>query len=82
MFSVRLPDDLEKKIKILSEKKKLNKSEIVREAIQEYIAKDETEEHPYTLGEDLFGRYSSGNSNLSDTYKEGVKEKIRAKRSD
>lgn len=82
MFSVRLPSDLENKINNLAEKKRLNKSEIVREALQEYITKDETEEQPYALGKDLFGRYSSGNDNLSETYKERIKEKIRAKRPD
>ena len=82
MFSVRLPSDLEKKINILAEKKRLNKSEIVREALQEYITKDETEEQPYALGKDLFGLHSSGDGNLSETYKKRIKEKIRAKRPD
>ncbi|MBM4236764.1 MAG: ribbon-helix-helix protein, CopG family [Firmicutes bacterium] len=82
MFSVRLPDDLEEKIKILSEKKNLSKSEIVREALQDYMTKDEATEHPYDLGRDLFGQHSSGDGNLSETYKKRIKEKIREKRPD
>jgi predicted DNA-binding protein len=82
MFSVRLPSDLENKISIISKKKKLNKSEIVREAIEEYIVKIENEELPFDLGKDLFGRYCSGDGNLSEKYKHKVKEKIRAKSPD
>ncbi|MDW7740621.1 MAG: ribbon-helix-helix protein, CopG family [Bacillota bacterium] len=82
MFSIRLPRDLEIKINNLSKQKKLNKSEIVREAIQEYIAKAENEESPFDLGKELFGRYSSGDGNLSETYKHKIKEKIREKHPD
>ena len=76
MFSVRLDDELDKKIQALSEKTKANKSEIVREALTEYLEAREAEEKPYELGQDLFGRFGSGEGDLSATYKRRIKEKL------
>lgn len=82
MFSIRLSNDMEKRIKELAEKNKVNKSDIVKEALQDYLAKEESKESPYKLGEDLFGQYSSGDGSLSENYRLTVKEKIREKRTD
>ncbi len=79
MFSIRLPKELEKKVEELSEKEQVTKSEIVREALQEYIDKREKTEHPYLLGEDLFGKYGSDSGSRSVEYKEIVRDKIHAK---
>ena len=79
MFSVRLDDELEKKVRAMAEKAKVSKSEIVREALSEYLEARETEERPYELGQDLFGRYGSGIGDLSTTYKARIKEKLHEK---
>ncbi len=76
MFSIRLDDELDKKIQALAEKAKISKSEIVREALTEYLEAREAEEKPYDLGRDLFGRFGSGDGDLSTTYKRQIKEKI------
>ena len=76
MFSVRLDDELEKKIRAMAEKTRVSKSEIVREALTEYLEAREAEEKPYDLGRDLFGRFGSGESDLSTTYKTRIKEKL------
>jgi len=76
MFSVRLDDELDKKIQALSEKTKANKSEIVREALTEYLEAREAEDKPFDLGQDLFGRFGSGKGDLSTTYKKRIKEKL------
>ena len=76
MFSVRLDDELDKKIQALSEKTKANKSEIVREALTEYLETREAEDKPFDLGQDLFGRFGSGKGDLSTTYKKRIKEKL------
>ena len=76
MFSVRLDDELDKKIRALSEKTKATKSEIVREALTEYLETREAEDKPFDLGQDLFGRFGSGKGNLSTTYKKRIKEKL------
>jgi predicted DNA-binding protein len=82
LFSVRLPEDLEKRINALSKKNNVNKSDIVREALQEYLGKEELKEMPYELGEDLFGCYGSGDGTQSVNYKQKLKEKLRAKNTD
>ncbi|MFO7882399.1 MAG: ribbon-helix-helix domain-containing protein [Kosmotogaceae bacterium] len=79
MFSVRLDDELEEKVRSMAEKAKVSKSEIVREALTEYLEARETEERPYELGQDLFGRFGSGVGDLSTTYKARIKEKLHEK---
>jgi hypothetical protein len=37
--------------------------------------------NPYEMGKDFFGKYGSGKGNLSETYKEKVREKINEKMS-
>ena len=76
MFSVRLDDELDKKIQAFSEKTKATKSEIVREALTEYLEAREAEDKPFDLGQDLFGRFGSGKGDLSTTYKKRIKEKL------
>ena len=76
MFSVRLDDELDKKIRALSKKTKATKSELVREALTEYLETREAEDKPFDLGQDLFGRFGSGKGDLSTTYKKRIKEKL------
>jgi predicted DNA-binding protein len=83
LLNVRISDELEKKLNKLSEKNKVSKSSIVKEALETYFAEIEAKENksPYDLGEDLFGRNGSGKGNLSTTYKTKIKEKIHEKNS-
>jgi len=43
------------------------------------LKKESKEKTPYELGSELFGKYASGKSDLSTTYKQKLKEKINAK---
>ena len=79
MTSIRLPQDLEEKLNSLSAREGITKSELVREALQEYIVNYEKAGRPYDLGQDLFGRHGSGDGTLSKTYKQKVREKIDAR---
>lgn len=81
MISLRLSKELEDKLEILSSKEKITKSEVIREAIEQYIVSYEKSKHPFELGEDLFGRYGSDNGKLSKEYKKLVREKIHEKMS-
>jgi len=81
MITVRLPKEMEKKIEALSQKKLTTKSEIIKEALQEYLEKQENLEKPFDLGKELFGKYGSGKGNLSIEYKKKVREKVHAKMS-
>jgi hypothetical protein len=52
---------------------------LIRKSIDAYLGKL-AKATAWDTGEDLFGKYSSGQGNLSTDRKEIVKDKIRAKR--
>ncbi len=81
MLSVRLPGELEKKIKQLATTEGRTKTEIIRTALEAYVRSNDQTASPYELGKDLFGRHGSGRGDLSVSYKNKVKERIREKRS-
>jgi len=80
MTTVRLPDDIEKKLATLSRTKKKSKSELIKEALEQFFHKEGNEKDSYELGKDYFGQYGSGKGNLSIDYKRLLKEKINVKR--
>ncbi|MCG2588009.1 CopG family ribbon-helix-helix protein [Rhodohalobacter sulfatireducens] len=82
MRSVRLPDEIEKELKSLAEQKKVSRSNIIKEALVEYISKEKKYNRPYDIGEEYFGKRGSGEKDRSTTYKSRIKEKIREKQSD
>ena len=81
MIAVRLPSEMEEELNRLSKKRNLTKTDIVKEALKHYFEreKEKARKTPYELGETLFGRYDSGQENLSETYKERLKGKLREK---
>ncbi|MDQ5922209.1 MAG: hypothetical protein QG673_2268 [Pseudomonadota bacterium] len=52
MFSVRLPEELEQNLTILSEQMHINKSKLVIAALKEYIE----DRQDYLAASDVFGR--------------------------
>ena len=76
MLSVRLPKDLEYDLEAYSTKQHISKSDIVKEAITKYLSEAESLQTSFDLGKDLFGKYSSEETDLSRTYKKRVKEKL------
>lgn len=76
MRSVRLPEDVEKELEILSKQKKVSRSEIVKEALVEYMAKEKKYNQPYEIGAAYFGKRGSGEKNRSETYKSQIKSKL------
>jgi len=81
MLSVRLPKELEEKINMLSEQENSTKSDLVKKALEKYINEKEKQSQPYDLGKELFGKYGSGEGNLSVRYKQEVRKKIDEKTS-
>ncbi len=81
MISVRLPKDLEEKLELYALKQKVTKTEIIKKALAEYMEKNSEEKSPYELVENLFGKYGSGQGDLSVKYKKKVREKIDTKMS-
>ncbi|TYQ15693.1 UNVERIFIED_CONTAM: ribbon-helix-helix CopG family protein [Acetivibrio alkalicellulosi] len=81
MISVRLSKELEEKIDLISKQENISKTDILKEAIKEYIIVHEKKQNPYDLGEDLFGKHGSEKGDLSQSYKKKVREKINEKMS-
>lgn len=81
MRSIRLSDDIERRLDQLSERENRTKSDLIKEAIVEYLADREVKQSPYDLGSDLFGVYSSGEGDLSTTYKTRIVDILREKNS-
>ena len=79
MITLRLDPKLEKTINDVAHRLGVSKSELIRKSLTEYIDKLE-KPSPWELGNDIFGKYSSGQNNLSTDRKTLLKEKIRAKR--
>jgi predicted DNA-binding protein len=77
--TARLPLDTRNKLLVLSRTKHKTKSDIIKESLDMYYAQAEAEIDSFTLGEPYFGKYSSGESDLSTTYKERIREKLRAR---
>jgi predicted DNA-binding protein len=76
MTTVRLPDYLEYRLEEESLSQQRSKSEFVREALVQYFTDADTERTSWDIGKDVFGRYGSGDGNLSTSYKERMRDKI------
>jgi len=79
MVTVRLPEDLQDALEKRAQEEGSSKSGVIKEALRCYL--EETKPRtPYELGKELFGRYESGEGDLSTSYKERLRKKIDAKR--
>ena len=77
--TARLPVETRNKLVALSRKMGKTKSEIIKESLDMYYEHEESETDSYALGEAYFGKYDLGAADLSVTYKERIKEKLRAR---
>ena len=77
--TARLPQETRDKLDLYSHLKGMTKSDIIKESLEMYFEQEETEVDSYTLGLPYFGKYSLGEGDLSTTYKERIKEKLRAR---
>jgi predicted DNA-binding protein len=78
MTTVRLSSELEEKLYAAAKTENLSKSDVVKEALAQYFSREE-EKTSWELGESYFGKYGSGDGNLSSEYKNKMKGKISAK---
>ena len=77
--TVRLPIETRNKLLALSRIKGKTKSDIIKESLDIYYEREESEIDSYTLGLPYFGKYGSGEGDLSTTYKERIREILRAR---
>ena len=81
MITIRLTDELESQLQATTEIEQRTKSEIVKSALTEYFERYFAPTNAYELGKEFFGKYSSGESNRSVTYKERLNKKLHEKHS-
>ncbi|RLC25346.1 MAG: CopG family transcriptional regulator [Deltaproteobacteria bacterium] len=79
MISLRLNPELEQDMQNTAKILGVTKSELIRKSIYEYINKI-VHHSPWEIRKDYFGKYSSGQGNLSAYRKTLLKTKIMAKR--
>lgn len=82
MLSVRLDNRMEEQLNFLSKEKHISKSQIIKDSLVHYfdmLKKDIKQKSSYELGSSFFGKYSSDEENLSITYKQRLKDKIKRK---
>lgn len=79
MRSIRLTEEMEQELTALASQKNVSKSEIIKEALELYMAKESLYNKPFETGGAFFGKYGSGRPDNSETYKTRLKEKLRAK---
>ena len=64
-FSIRLDEDLRKRIGRLARERGIRPSQLVRKAIEDYMARESSEPAPFELAGDLLGSVRSGHGGLS-----------------
>jgi len=79
MITLRLDPELENSIQRSAKLLGISKSELIRNSVTEYLSKL-SKPNPWELGKDYFGKYASGQVNLSSDRKLLFKKKIMAKR--
>ncbi|HHY23779.1 MAG TPA: CopG family transcriptional regulator [Clostridiaceae bacterium] len=79
MLTVRLPESLERELEILSIQKQTTKTDIVKEALIEYMRIHS--KTSYEAGKDLFGCDDSPINDGSLNYKQNIRRRIHEKHS-
>jgi hypothetical protein len=74
--SIRLDPETEAALRDRLRRNGSSLSEFVRDAIREKLARTADRATPYAIGEPLFGRYASGESDRSERRKAILREKI------
>jgi len=76
--TARLPENTRHKLVALARIKGKTKSDIIKEALEVYYEREESELDSFSVGEPFFGRYGSGETGRATAYKERIKEKLSA----
>ena len=73
-ISVRLDEALEQDLESVAESTGQSKSAIIKQSLQEYLAKQKVQPTAYELGKDLFDGPGSGDANSAN--KEHIRQRI------
>ena len=75
MITLRLDPELEKSVRRTAELLGISKSELIRKSLADYLSKL-SKPSPWELGKNYFGKYASGQTNLSADRKRLLKKKM------
>jgi metal-responsive CopG/Arc/MetJ family transcriptional regulator len=79
-LSLRLDNQLTRRLAAAAKAKGFSKSELIRTCLDRYLADEEQKPTAWGLGKHLFGRYDSGQRDLSGRAKEIARKRIHARR--
>ena len=79
-ISLRLESRLERELNKHAKIMGISKSELVRNLIAEFVARESTKPSPWELGKNVFGRVGSGCGMLSVNRKSILRKKLNARK--
>ncbi len=77
--TVRLPLPLERELARAASRKRVSKSQLIRDCLQAFLNAESDAPLAWDLGKDLFGKVGSGRSDLSQNRKQIVRDKLNAR---
>ncbi|MGA0384836.1 MAG: CopG family transcriptional regulator [Flavobacteriaceae bacterium] len=81
MVSLRLDKKTEQALKRVAKSKGITQSEYLRSIIDKGLKAEVEKQTPWSLGQEIIGKYGSGRGDLAGNRKSLLKEKLRAKQS-
>ena len=78
-ISLRLDPDLAARLEAVAEREGVSKSELIRQCLSEFLARQQHRPDAWELGKDLFGKVGSGQDGLARSRKQIVKERLHAR---
>ncbi|MDR3054075.1 MAG: ribbon-helix-helix domain-containing protein [Zoogloeaceae bacterium] len=79
ILTARLTPELQSRLDAFSANRHISRSTIVKAALVRYLEEEEHEQDALTVGAAYFGKYASGEGDLSTTYKSRLKQKLRGR---
>ncbi|HMV45304.1 MAG TPA: ribbon-helix-helix domain-containing protein [Leptospiraceae bacterium] len=76
MISLRLPQELERKLSEVATMENKSKSEVIKESLLYYINHLSQKPSAYDLGKKYFGQYKSGKQDKSVNHQKYIKDAI------
>ena len=77
--SVRLPRPVEKELARAASRKRVSKSQLIRDCLEAYLTANSDTPLAWELGKDLFVKVGSGRSDLSQNRKQILRDKLNAR---
>lgn len=81
MISLRLDSKIERELKRVAKAKGLSQSEYLRNILVDRLEQESADQTPWSLGQEMFGKYGSGQTDRATNRKALLKDKLRAAKS-